>query len=49
MGDTKIFVYQFIYNENDNDDTEITQYFIMHGPGLCIKVDSYVSHIFFAW
>ena len=21
----------------------------MHGLGLCIKVDSYVAHIFYAW
>ena len=39
----------FIYDENDNDDTKIIQYFIMHGMRLCIKVDSYVAHMFYAW
>ena len=30
MGDPKKFVYQFIYNKNDNDNTKIIQHFIMH-------------------
>ena len=42
IGDPETCVYQFIYNENDNYDTNIIQYFIMHGLGLCIKVNSYV-------
>ena len=42
-------VHQLIYDENDNDDTNIIKYFIMHGLGLCIKVDSYMSHMFYAW
>ena len=25
------------------------QYFIVHGLGLCIKVDSYVAHMLYAW
>ena len=41
--------YQFIYNEKDSFDTDIIQYFIMNGLGLCIKVDSYVAHFFNAW
>ena len=41
--------YKFMYNENDSDDTHITQYFIMHGLGLCIKVNSYVARMFYAW
>ena len=49
MGDTTACVYQFIYDENDSDDTQITQYFIMNGLGLCIKVDSYVDYMFYAW
>ena len=28
---------------------EMIQYFIMHGLGLCIKVDSYVAHMLYAW
>ena len=49
MGDTTTFVYQFIYNEKYSLDTEIIQYFIMHGKGLCIKVDSYVAHMLYEW
>ena len=40
-------VYQLIYNEKDSDDTQITQYFIMHGLVLCIKVDNYVAYMFY--
>ena len=46
MSDPTTCVYQFIYDENDNDGTNIIQYYIMHGLGLCIKVDSYVAHMF---
>ena len=49
MGDPRTCVYQFIYDENDSDDTNIIQYFIMHGLGLWIKIDIYVAHIFYAW
>ena len=40
---------QFIQDKNDRIDTKIMQYFIMHGLVLCIKVDSYVAHMFHAW
>ena len=49
MGDPTTFVYQFIFNEKDSVDTGIIKYFIIHGLGLCIKVDSYVSHMLYAW
>ena len=49
MGDPTTCVYQFIYYENDNDYMKIIKYFIMHGLGLCIKVDSYVAHMFYEW
>ena len=49
MGDTKTYVYQFIYDENYSDDRNIIQYFIMYQLGLCIKVYSYVAHIFNEW
>ena len=45
MGDPTTCVYQLIFNENDSNATKIIQYFIMHGLGLCIKVDSYVGHM----
>ena len=48
MGDTTTCVYQFIYYKMDNNDIQITQYFIMNGLVLCIKVDSYVAHMFYA-
>ena len=44
--DTLTCVYWFIYNEKDNNETHITQYFIIHGLVLCIKVDSYVAICF---
>ena len=43
MGDPTTCVYQFIHNEKNKDDMQITLYFIMHGLGLCIKIDSYVA------
>ena len=49
MGDFTTCVYQFIYNENYNYETKIIQYLIMHKLGLCIKVDSYVVKMFYAW
>ena len=48
MGDTTTCVYQFIYDETENINTQVTQYFIMHGLGLFIKVDIYVAHMFYA-
>ena len=49
MGDPTTCVYQLIYNEKDTIDTKIIQYFIMHGLGFCIKLDIYVSHMFYTW
>ena len=49
MGDPTTCVYQFIYDEKDSFGTEIIQYFIMHGLGLYIKVDSYVAHMLYAY
>ena len=49
MGDPTTCVYQFIYDENYNEETGIIKYFIMHGLGLCIKVYSYVAHMLYSW
>ena len=49
MSDPRTCVYQFIYNENDSVDTKIVQYFIIYRLGLCIKIDSYASHLFYEW
>ena len=44
LNDPTIYVYQLIYDENDNNETKIIQYFIMHGLVLCIKVDIFMCH-----
>ena len=49
MGGTTTCVYQFIHDEKDKNNTQIIHYFIMHRLVLCIKVDSYVDHLFYAW
>ena len=49
VGGPTTCVYQFIYDEKDSDDTEIIRFFIMHGLGLCIAVNSYVAHRLYAW
>ena len=49
MDDPTKCVYQIIYDENDNDETKIIQYFIMHGLVLCIKVYSYGAHMLYSW
>ena len=49
MGDLTKCVYQFLYNEKDSVYTEIIQYFIIHGLGLCIKLISYVAHVLYTW
>ena len=49
MDDPTTCAYRFIYDKKDKNDTQISQYFTMHRLGLCIKVDSYVAHLFYAW
>ena len=49
LGDTTTCVYLLIFDENDSNDTKIIQYFIMHGLRLCIKVNSFVVHMFYEW
>ena len=49
MGDPKTCVYQLICNEKYSVDTYIIQYFIIHGLGLCIKVDGYEAYMSYAW
>ena len=31
------------------NDTDILQYLIIHGVGLCIKFYNFVAHMFYAW
>ena len=47
MGDPITCVYQIIQDENDSVDTELIQYFILYGLGLCIKANIYVAHMFY--
>ena len=49
LGDTKTCVYQFIFDKNDSNDTNIVKYFVMHGLVLCIKLDNFVAHMFYTW
>ena len=49
MGDPTTCAYQFLYDEKHSVNTKRIQDFIMYGLGLCIKVDSYVAHMFYAW
>ena len=47
--DPTTYVYQFIFDENDINNTKIIEYFIMYRLGLCIKLNSFVSHMFYVW
>ena len=49
LDDPTTCVYKLIFDENDSNDTNIIQYFIMYGLGLCIKLDSFVAHMFYEW
>ena len=49
LGDSTTCLYQFIYDENDSNDTNIIQYCIMHGLRLWIKLNSFLAHIFYEW
>ena len=41
--------YQLVYDKNYSVHTKIIQYFIIHGLGLCIRVDSYLAYMFYTW
>ena len=49
MGDPKLCGYKFIYGENNSDETNKIQYLIMYEIVLCIRVDSYLSHMLYEW
>ena len=49
FGDTTTYVYQFIFDKDDNNDKNIIKYFVMHGLGLCIRLNTYVAHMFYEW
>ena len=49
LGDPTTCVYQFIFDENDSNDTNIVHYFIMNGLGLCIKLNNFVAHMLYVW
>ena len=49
LGGTTACVCQLIFNKYDINEKNIIQYFIMHGLGLCIKLNCFVAHMFYAW
>ena len=49
LGDLKTFVYQVTFYKEDTDNTHILKYFVMDGLVICIKLNSYVAHILYAW
>ena len=49
LGGTTACVFQLIFNKYDINEKNIIQYFIMHGLGLCIKLNCFVAHMFYAW
>ena len=49
LSDPTTCVYEFIFDENYSDDTKSIQYFIMNGLGLCIKLNSFLEHMFYAF
>ena len=36
------------FGVNDSNNTNIIQYLILHGLGLCTKLNSFVAHILYA-
>ena len=49
LGYPTICVYQFIFDSNESNDTQIIQYCIIHGLVLCIELNSFVAHMFYAF
>ena len=49
LSDITTCFYQVIFDEDDINYTRIIPYFIMHGLGLCIKLNSFVTHMFYVW
>ena len=47
LGDPEIYLYQFIFDKIDNNFTNIIQYCIMHGLGVCSKVYNFVENMFY--
>ena len=49
LGDPTTCVYQFILDKYESNGTKTIQYFVLHGIWLYIKLNSYVSHMFYSW
>ena len=49
LGDTTTCVYSFLFDNEYIDITHILQFFDMYGLGICIKLNSYVAHMFNVW
>ena len=37
------------FYKHDSNDTKIIRFFVVHGLGLCMKLNGFVSHTFYAW
>ena len=49
LGDNTTCLYPFLFDKKDTDNTDILQYFVMGGQGICMKVNSDVAHMFYVW
>ena len=42
-------VHQFVGFERWRQNSEVYQYFVFPGLGLCIRFESFVAHMFYGW
>ena len=49
LSDPTIFFYQLIIGENESNDTNIIQYFIVYRLLVCIRLNSFVAHMLYEW
>ena len=49
LGYTTTGVYKYIYDEKESNETQIIKYFILCRLGLCIKLNTFLSHMFYEW
>ena len=41
--------YQFVFDQDESNNTNIIQYFVMNRLGLFVKLNRYVSQMLYAW
>ena len=49
LGNHKTCIYQLNFDKEVIDNTQDLQYFSMHSVGIFIKLNSYISHMFYAF